>query len=218
MNMRALIIGSGNPITDSLLKRLSNKCDLVIAADAGAELAFSHNLKIDAVVGDLDSISTQTWAFYRDKSEVEMVQIPEQDSTDLEKAINFALTKGAREAIITAVSGSRNDHFLHSLGLLFKYASRIALTIADDTDIITLHTASFVKNCRIGERISLIPFGGTVRGVSSQGLRYSLKGVDLIPGIRESVSNETVARTFQVTWEAGELLLFRNTDSLDFCE
>jgi thiamine pyrophosphokinase len=207
--MRFLIIAGGAPVKSELLKELSAISEKIICADQGAETARRNNITPDAIIGDFDSVSEGTLALYKKTVLTDIVESYNQDMTDLEKSILLALEQGATEIDITCATGKQNDHFLHSLGLLAKYNSNARLAIIGDEDVITLNTTPFHSDCHPGERISLIPWGGKVQNVSTAGLKYALNREDLIPGLKESISNETLEEHFSVEFDSGMLLLIR---------
>lgn len=208
--MRILIIGGGNAVSQQLFRKLCSWAEQVICADAGAEIARQNNFTPTAVVGDFDSISRNTLAYFERKEDVALINIQEQDTTDMEKSIKLALNLGASHITLTCVGGKRNDHFMHTLGLMLKFDSKAAFKIVDDDDIIYLKTQSFREKCMVGERVSLIPYGGIVKNVSTSGLKYQLINEDLTPGVRESISNLTIRDIFSVNFTSGTILLFKN--------
>ena len=208
---KVLIIGAGAPADISLLKKLRSWADNIICADAGADAAKKAGILPDVVIGDFDSISRQALDFYNRNSEVTLVNIREQDTTDMEKAITFTLSSGRiAEIIIIGAGGSRSDHFFHTVGLMFKYRNKALIRLIDGENIISVKTKSFRDKCRVGERVSLIPYGGKVTNAGTIGLKFPLQGENMIPGIRESISNRASRETISVNFDDGTLLYYRN--------
>ena len=213
--MKILIIAAGTPISLGLLKLLVQRADRCICADSGAEIFRKAGLIPDGIIGDFDSVSPETLRHYRETGKVEIIRLEEQETTDLEKALNLALKWGGKAITISCISGGRGDHFLNALGLLIKYKDDAAITIVDDYNTIKLRCSPFTENCRPGERISIIPWGvSRVEDVVTEGLEYPLNHEDLISGLRESISNRTSGNSFTVDFKSGILLLFRSIDSL----
>lgn len=212
---KILIIGAGGAIQEKLMKRLERWADMVFCADGGGDIARKMGITISAIIGDFDSISKETYEYYTQKQDAALIKILEQETTDMEKAVMFSLRSSPSSLIIlTCVSGSRADHFLHSLGLLIKYGSRTNIRIVDGESIISLKTTSFRENCTVNERISLIPFGSVVKNTGTMGLKYPLQGEDLIPGVKESVSNQSIKEYISVNFDSGTLLLFRDAETV----
>lgn len=207
--MEALILAGGSPVKPALLKKLCRRADRVICADSGAEAARKSGLSPNAVVGDLDSVSEETLHFFR-LNGIEIIEISEQESTDLEKAVNLALKWGASDITITGITGQRSDHFLHALGLLIKYREAASMRIVDDSDVIRLLWEPVECECAPGERISLLPWGTrTVERVTTIGLEFPLRGENMTAGGLESISNRTTGDRFRIDFDSGMLLMIR---------
>ena len=207
--MRYLIIAGGDTVQPELLLSLAKNADRIICADFGAETARRNNILPNAIIGDFDSLSEGTIAYFKRIDMMEVIEVCDQETTDLEKSLILALSREAGEIIITCATGKRNDHLLHNIGLLQKYHDKASLCIIDDNDRIELKWRSFELECAPGERISLIPWGGKVEKVFTDGLSYPLTGEDLVPGRLESISNETTGESFSVKFTKGYLVLIR---------
>jgi len=210
---RVLIIGGGAADNPALLKKLMEWANVIICADAGADFARQNGIKPLAVIGDFDSISKETHTYFSKQSEVSLLNIREQETTDMEKALAFTLSSGkTADIVIIGAGGTRSDHFLHTIGLMFKYQSKALIRIIDGENIISLKSSSFRENCHIGERISLIPYAGEVKNVAVMGLKYPLQGETLKPGIKESISNQAAREAISVNFDSGILLFFRDAN------
>jgi len=116
--MKTLIVGN-RPLNSNIIDLAKEK--LVIAADGGADRLLKHNITPDFVIGDLDSISDKSAT----KLEEWLVSNKNIQKTDLEKAVDYAIDKGATDIQIVGWSGGRIDHTLAALGLAFN--SKISL-------------------------------------------------------------------------------------------
>jgi thiamine pyrophosphokinase len=75
-----------------------------------------------------------------------------------------------------------------------------------------LQEAFFVRSeCKVhgsrGDLISLIPWGGEVRGVTTNGLRWPLSGEMLWSHQTRGISNELLDETASIRLESGVLLV-----------
>ena len=113
--MKVLIVGD-RPILEDVSRLVEGQ--FVIAADGGANRLLSHGIKPDLVIGDMDSISSSS------KRELEDVLLEDNNinSTDLEKAFNYAKEQNASQITIIGWAGGRVDHTLAAFGLVFKGA------------------------------------------------------------------------------------------------
>src|SRR5690606_39715674 len=100
---------------------------LIIAADGGARVAAHFGLSIDAVIGDMDSLSEAEIATLA--AEAEILRYPEaKNETDLELALTYAVERGARWIRILGGVGDRLDQTLSNVYLM-------ALPILQDCDV-----------------------------------------------------------------------------------
>lgn len=92
-----------------------------IGVDRGVSYLIQRNKTMVAVVGDFDSISTQDLInIKRLPLRVEQLNIIKNE-TDLEAAINLALSMGYEAINIYGALGGRMDHSLTNINLLKKY-------------------------------------------------------------------------------------------------
>ncbi|HEY3522559.1 MAG TPA: thiamine diphosphokinase [Candidatus Limnocylindrales bacterium] len=224
----AIVVADGDPPTKEALDRAWPGWDaevaVVIAADGGARTAERLGLRLDAVVGDLDSLGEEAAATL-ERHGVSVIRSPAaKDETDTELAIVEAARRGARSvAIVGALGGDRVDHGLANVGLLGHPAlAGLGATIVDRRARLSLLTAS--PDERPVERrlpgpngglISLIPFGGDAVGVTTAGLRYSLRDEDLPVSAPRGVSNVRVGPVASVRLRRGRLLIVEVAATLD---
>ena len=124
----ALIICNGNPPPEKLLHQLWQEADYRVAADGGANQLYCYNLVPDAVVGDFDSIKPEV---RKKLPNSKLFHVKEQDTNDADKAVRHCLKRECTEIHILGAEGSRNDQFLSSLEILFKYTPNVRLIFVD---------------------------------------------------------------------------------------
>lgn len=126
---RAVILCHGTPPSEELLGRHLAEADLVICTDGAAAWAQGHGCPVQVVLGDMDSLT-------RPLPGAEMVNSGPhevQENSDAEKALLYALQRGAREVVLLGATGGRLDHTLANVALVVAYADRAEVTLADDT-------------------------------------------------------------------------------------
>ncbi len=200
--MRALIVANGD-VWGSVLRELRLLADVIIAADGGADRALEEGVEVNFAVGDLDSISDYTRQLLGDGR---VFHEPDPDRTDLQKAIEFALSRGATAIDIVGAAGSRADHTLANLSVLALYRSRAALRIVDHAFEISLVDREAVIERPAGTVVSLVAIG-VAKGVTTTGLRWDLTGFDLSFGTH-GIHNEVATPPATVRVASGDLLLF----------
>jgi len=201
--MRALVIAHGEPPSAGLLQELAAAADLVVAADGGALVALDAGITPDAVVGDLDTMDQFPEApVPRER----FVRDPDPMTTDLEKAVRFALKRGAERVDVAAAGGGRGDHALANLSVLAVFRDH-EVVLHDDLFEVWLVRGRTEVRGEPGTVVSLIAPGGC-RGVTTRGLRWELQDADL-PFSPRGVHNELVGERAEVEVRDGVLLVFR---------
>jgi thiamine pyrophosphokinase len=191
--------------------------DLVIAADGGARHAAAVGLRIDRWVGDGDSIAAGELARLAAEG-VRIDRAPvDKDETDAELAVRAALDADpARITILGALGGARVDHELGNVWLLAHpgLAGR-AVVLLDGGSRIRLAGPGAVDLAgRIGDVVSLLPFGGDALGITTHGLRYPLAGEPLHLGPSRGLSNVRDAADAGLTLAGGRLLIVESPATL----
>jgi len=209
--IKFLIIAGGKPLEGDFIRHLPNGVDKIICVDSGAEIARRADLTPNSIIGDMDSISEGTLAYFKRMELMEVIVDREQETTDLEKALVLAIDQGATKIIMACATGNRMDQFLHNIGLMSKFHDQADIILIDDYDVAVLKKESFTEKCIPGERISLIPWNGKVTEVYTSGLKYEIAKRDLETGIMESISNEVSGDNFTVKFKSGIIILIRSS-------
>ncbi|MEG0579265.1 MAG: thiamine diphosphokinase, partial [Niameybacter sp.] len=94
--------------------------DYILCADNGMKHAKVLGICPDEILGDFDSCSQEDLEFFRQK-DVRVTQAPcEKDETDTELALDTAIAMGATYIDLWGGIGSRLDHSLANIHLLYK--------------------------------------------------------------------------------------------------
>jgi thiamine pyrophosphokinase len=205
MPQSGLIIANGEMPALPILRPLVAAAGAIFCADGGANAARSLGIRPVAIVGDLDSVLPETLAHFAD---VPVHEDHDEDSTDLEKTILFALRTACEDLTVVGALGHRLDHIAGNLGVLAKFHGRAKLRFIDDEGELTYIGRQTTFEARPGDVVSLVPIV-RCEGVSTTGLRYPLNGEVLQLGLREGTSNVVVASPVTVQVERGDLLLYR---------
>ena len=125
--MHALIICGGTPPTKKLFEQEYQNADLKLGADSGGYVYLGFGYYPDLVIGDLDSFK------YTNHEGVHTKHDPDQETNDLEKALNYALEKGANTCTVLGALGRRFDHTLKNLSVLLQFNEKFdSLIYRDD--------------------------------------------------------------------------------------
>ena len=207
--MLALVIANGDLTEIAGFPDLPDKVDLVIAVDGGANHCHRLGIVPDILIGDLDSIAPDVLQGLQDKDVAMHLHPPRKDATDLELALDLAMERGARAIYLLAGLGGRWDMSLANVLLLAskKYQPLRCTVVEPTCTMYVLHPGTvFTVSGAPGQRVSLLPLAGTVRGVTLQGFEYPLKDATLHPGSTQGISNVFVGHTASVQFEVGILL------------
>ena len=140
----------------------------LLAADGGANHLARLGLRPAAVIGDLDSISAETRAWLGEEC---MVHRPDQDRTDLDKALEYAFGNFEIERLtVLAALGGRTDHDVGNLGLLARLAMGERLTFEMEEQVVMAVAGEATLNAEPGETWSFWTFDPSIE-VSIDGVR-----------------------------------------------
>ncbi|MBI4856882.1 MAG: thiamine diphosphokinase [Acetobacterium woodii] len=182
------------------------KPDYIICADGGANYAKELNVRPDIILGDMDSITEETKAFYQGREFLYFP--PKKDETDTELAIAHAIAIGAKEVTILGGLGSRMDHSLGNIYLLKRFFDAdIKAEIVNENNIIRLigRTAEF--QLPIGTVVSLLPIGGDVEGLTITGFEYPIDEGRMTMNNPYGISNVTNLENQKIAFKQGMLLV-----------
>ena len=206
---RVLVV-SGGPAPDAALVGPLPVGAFVIAADSGIEHAAALGLAVDVLVGDLDSASAGA-VRAAEAAGVRIERHPaDKDATDLELALEHALSLGARRVtVVSGGGGTRLDHHLAELVLLA--AARFAPLHIDArigaARAVAIHPGRPVAlTGDSGAMLTLLALGGPASGVTTTGLRWALHAETLESGSARGVSNEIVTGAVAIEVGGGSVL------------
>jgi thiamine pyrophosphokinase len=202
--MRALLIANGVLPPPRVVRKLASSSDLVACADGGTRHALRLGIQPDVIIGDLDSLSA---TMRRHLKHARIIELADQNKTDLEKAILFLLKRKAKHVTVVGAAGKRIDQTIANIGLLMKYGRKASLTFIDPTGEIEIVQSHTKFRAKVGTTVSLIPTSRSVR-VTTKGLRFALKNEMLEFGSR-GVSNEVIAPTVEIRVRGGALFLVK---------
>ncbi len=200
--MKTLILCDGEPPAPQLFAECREWADFFIAADGGGNIAHSFDSLPDIVIGDLDSFEQPESHSY------EIVFDPDQETNDLEKALNRALKEESDDVVVLGATGKRLDQTLKNLSVLKQFNEKFEnLLYKDNFGDTFLLPNSFSKEIKAGTPVSLFPLSGKVTGIKTEGLKYPLDNEKLMNGVRDGSSNEVVSSPVKISYETGDLLM-----------
>lgn len=211
--MKALIIAHGGIDNINILKKLYPIYDFVICADGGAKYAYECGIIPNYLIGDFDSIDNKILDFYTLRN-VSIERYPKnKDYTDTELCVYKAIDLGCSEICIFAGIGSRIDHSLGNIGLLhvIKSSGVKGYIITENETIYLCNDILSLKGSK-GDIISIIPFYGDAKGVTTEGLLYSLNNATIKFGYPIGVSNVMTDNECKIKIASGEILVIKQNN------
>ena len=202
---RCVIIG-GAPINNyEYIKKNLRSDDFFIFCDSGLKHLKKLNVKPSVIVGDFDS-------FENPNMNVLTITLPkEKDDTDTMYGVKYALEKGFNDFLLLGVVGSRLDHTLGNITILWylEKEEATALIIDDYSEIeIIKNTTKYITN--EFKYFSLLNLGGSVSQVSIENAKYDLNKAQITNyypiGVSNEVINDSIAK---VEVFEGTLLLIK---------
>ncbi len=174
-----LILLNGEMRDPRSVRVAARRADAVVCADGGARHAVALRVKPDFIVGDMDSLPKslpKTW-----KKTLYWCDF-DPERSDLDKALDFARSLGARAVRVAGVLGGGLDHELVNFAALEESGAGLDLTVIDGGAARLLgpgrHSLPFKK----GARFSLL--AAPRARLSLRGARFGLKNELLRRGSR----------------------------------
>ena len=165
MNAETVILAAGDfPFVGSRAWRILMEAKRVICCDSAADVYRAKTgREPTAVVGDCDSVRGTFKT---------LVRIPDQDTNDLAKAVEYCQGRGWSDPVILGACGKREDH---AIGNVFR-ALEYGLDVVTDHGCFTALEAHGAYEVGKGASVSVF---ATQRDtvMTSKGLRWPLDGV-----------------------------------------
>jgi thiamine pyrophosphokinase len=201
---RIIIFANGDLPDLEKARTLLRDDDFIIAADGGTRHALAVGLIPNVIVGDLDSLPAN---FEISKFDNEVILYPQdKNETDLELAIQHAMTLNPEQIIILAALGGRLDQTLGNIALIL-HPSSIILRLDDGIEEVFFCRDQAQINGSVGDLVSLLPWQGEVTGVVTTNLKWPLRDEVLYPHKTRGISNEMLGDTASVQIKSGLLLV-----------
>ena len=207
--MRIVILANGEPPGADEVRAWLRPGDELICADGGARTALQLGIHPSIVIGDFDSLTGADLA-QLEGAGVLLIRHPrEKDETDLELALICAAAQMPTEIVILGAHGGRTDHMLANIMLLaLPQLSSINVCIASRSERLWLLQPNQIHTVvgATSDTVSLLPLGGDVLGIDTNGLQYPLRNEPLRFGPARGVSNVMLGATAGIRFTSGRLL------------
>ncbi len=206
--MHIVIVANSPTFAAAPFRGLLESADLLIAVDGGGNALAAAGIVPQLVVGDLDSLAeTARQQFAAAGAEIREYPAA-KDETDLELALLIAAEHRATRIDMLGAFGGRWDQSLSNVALLaLPELVGIEVRLRDLEQTAWLVRDSSRISGRIGDTVSLLPFGGPAHGITTEGLRWELQEASLPFERSRGVSNLLEASEARLHLQTGMLLV-----------
>ncbi len=206
--MKAIVIAGGSLSKPAFYKPFFRLADLVVCADSGYLHCETLGITPDLIIGDFDSSSLSGVP-----EGVPVTQLPvEKDQTDLHACIEYAIEQGATEILLFGARGTRLDHSLAAISLVYMGLMRgVTIRTIDEHNEMFMFRGTVEIPRKEGYKLSLLPVT-EAGGIYAEGVYYPLTGQTMDWGNPYGVSNEFTADVAKITAESGVLMAILSRD------
>lgn len=164
----SIILADGDYPTHPLPVALLSKTNNVVCCDGATDTFVDKGGIPLAIVGDGDSLSQLNRVRFADR----LHQVPDQETNDLTKAVNYCLNQSRKEILILGATGKREDHTLGNISLLVEYMDHANVEMATDYGVFTPIAEDSEFESFSGQQVSIFNLSDAI--VSQEGLQYPL--------------------------------------------
>lgn len=211
--MKAVVVSHGLIQDIKYAESIIKDCDLIVCADGGAEYLQKCKIYPHVLIGDLDSIEENALSDFKAHG-CRIIKYPrEKDFTDTQLAADYAAEHGANEIIMLGCIGSRLDHSLANIMLMVALLKKgIFPCIINEKNKVYITDSIIKLEGKPGDLVSLIPVGGDVTGIYTEGLEYGLSNSTIRLGDTLGISNVFLKDYAQIKICSGCLLIIKSID------
>ena len=205
-NFDVVILANGDFPQAAQIKQLLQTAPCLIACDGATNALVEQGITPTWVVGDLDSIAPK---LRQDPQWAERIQhVADQETNDLTKAAQWAVSLGKKRVCIVGATGKREDHTLANISLLSQYAAWFEQVILL-TDYGYFQTIAQTQEIAapIGQQVSLFSLTPGL-AISTEGLKYPIHN-RILQQWWEGTLNEIIHQPFRIELHGiGHVLLY----------
>ena len=120
--MRAVLWLNSNGPSAEIWRSLISETDLIVGIDGGSDRALRAGVQVDLILGDLDSTENS-------HEGVEKIQLDNQESSDLSKAIRYLYKKGYDQMDVIGMEGGCEGHQLGIWGSVVEAPDEVTMRL-----------------------------------------------------------------------------------------
>lgn len=213
ISIKGLIVAGGKFLNREILRDIIKETELIIAADGAGKYLYDIDVTPDYLVGDFDTLDSFYLDHYKDKG-VKIHTFPrKKDKTDLELAIDYAIKEGVKELILIGVLGTRMDHSLGNIMLLFMlWEKGIKGRIIDDNNEMFIVEKETIITKNRFSYVSILSIYEDMIGVTLRGFKYETTNEIFYRTSTFGISNELINEKGIVKIKSGKGLIILSKD------
>jgi thiamine pyrophosphokinase len=202
LSFKTVIVADGTfPSHRIPLEHLKN-ADRIICSDGAADNLVEAGFIPDAIVGDMDSLSSELRERFSDR----IFRDSDQETNDLTKAVKWCIQRELKDLVILGATGKREDHTIGNISLLAEYVKDAELIMVTDTGIFIPLLESIEISSFPGQQVSLFSIDPHTE-ITSSGLRYPLLHTKLRNWWCGTL-NEATGETFRLEFTGGPVIVY----------
>ncbi|MGL4108056.1 thiamine diphosphokinase [Clostridium sp. LP20] len=206
--MRSIVVTGGNPPSKELLIKYLKEDDFIVGVDKGCNILYEYNITPDLILGDFDSAKKDVIEEFKKRGSKILEFEPEKDFTDTDLGYIKAKENGADEILLFGATGTRVDHMLGNMGLLFKALREgVKLKIIDDNNFMYLVDKETTFKGEYGDIISFHSLTDVVKNINIKGAKYKLENYDMTMLEPRAICNEFLNEDITISFDSGIILV-----------
>ena len=202
MNFKTIILANGIFPTHEIPLSYIKNTDRIICCDGSVANLVNLGLEPYAIVGDIDSLNAELACKYADRIFCDS----NQETNDLTKAVNWCVSNGLNDIVITGATGKREDHTLGNISLLAEYCKYANVMMATDNGIFKVYYSSCEIETFSGQTVSIFSIDSDTE-ITLRGLKYPLTNAKLTNWWVATL-NEALGNKISLDFKSGRIIVF----------
>lgn len=202
MKANTIIIADGTFPTHPIPLGYIRNAERIICCDGSADNTVLAGFTPDAIVGDMDSLSSDLANRFADR----IFPDDDQGTNDLTKAVTWCRESGLNNIVIVGATGKREDHTIGNISLLTEYIKDVDVIMVTDTGIfMPLLKSTSIESFK-GQQVSLFAIDPETE-ITTHGLKYPLNRTK-ISNWWFATLNEALGDNFSIEFSAGRVIIY----------
>lgn len=205
---KVAIVGGGR-LSKKFLPKIIKR-DYIIGVDRGAYWLIANSVIPNIAIGDFDSVSSKELVEIKKQTKTIKKYPSEKDATDMELAVDHAISFHPKEVIIYGAIGTRVDHTMGNIYLLERLHG-VGIIRDRNNEARIISGSTTVKKDALYHYVSLLPITKTIE-VTLSGFFYDVARAVIRRGQTLGISNEIRENEATIEIHRGKALIIRSRD------